>query len=70
MSHDFYRQTISIIFMILVNILALAIAVALVQKIPAANVMRSMFFIPYIMSMTIVGFIWKFNFFTGICSTL
>lgn len=55
----------TIVFMIFVNILALAIAVALVQKIKAANVMRSMFFIPYIMSMTIVGFIWKFIFSQG-----
>lgn len=55
----------TIVFMILVNVLALAIAVALVKKIPAANVMRSMFFIPYIMSMTIVGFIWKFIFSQG-----
>ena len=69
-SSDFMQSLIftgkyTIIFMILVNILALAIAVALVQKIPAANVMRSMFFIPYIMSMTIVGFIWKFIFSLG-----
>ena len=69
-SSDFMQSLIftgkyTIIFMILVNILALAIAVALVQKIPAANVMRSMFFIPYIMSMTIVGFIWKFIFSQG-----
>ena len=47
-SSDFMQSLIftgkyTIIFMILVNILALAIAVALVQKIPAANVMRSMF---------------------------
>ena len=69
-SSDFLQSLIftgkyTIVFMILVNILALAIAVALVQKIPAANVMRSMFFIPYIMSMTIVGFIWKFIFSQG-----
>ena len=69
-SSDFMQSLIftgkyTIIFLILVNILALAIAVALVQKIPAANVMRSMFFIPYIMSMTIVGFIWKFIFSQG-----
>lgn len=48
-SSDFLQSLIftgkyTIVFMILVNILALAIAVALVQKIPAANVMRSMFF--------------------------
>ena len=55
----------TILFMIFSNVLALAIAVALVQKIRLANVMRGMFFIPYIMSMTIVGFIWKFIFSQG-----
>jgi len=55
----------TILFMIFANVLALAIAVALVQKIRTANLMRGMFFIPYIMSMTIVGFIWKFIFSQG-----
>ena len=55
----------TILFMIISNVLAIAIAVALVQKIKTANIMRSMFFIPYIMSMTIVGFIWKFIFSQG-----
>lgn len=55
----------TVLFMIFSNVLAIAVAVALVQKIKAANVMRSMFFIPYIMSMTIVGFIWKFIFSQG-----
>lgn len=55
----------TILFMLLSNVLALAIAVALVQKIKAANLMRGLFFIPYIMSMTIVGFIWKFIFSQG-----
>lgn len=69
-SSDFVQSIIftgkyTIVFMIFSNVLALAIAVALVQKIRAANLMRSMFFIPYIMSMTIVGFIWKFIFSQG-----
>lgn len=55
----------TILFMVFSNVLAIVIAVALVQKIRAANVMRGMFFIPYIMSMTIVGFIWKFIFSQG-----
>lgn len=55
----------TVLFMIFSNVFALAIAVALVQKIKATNVMRGMFFIPYIMSMTIVGFIWKFIFSQG-----
>lgn len=55
----------TVLFMIFSNVLAIAIAVALVQKIKAANLMRGMFFIPYIMSMTIVGFIWQFIFSQG-----
>ncbi|MCP1110298.1 carbohydrate ABC transporter permease [Ohessyouella blattaphilus] len=55
----------TVLFMVLSNVLALALAVALVQKIRFANLMRGMFFIPYIMSMTIVGFIWKFIFSQG-----
>lgn len=55
----------TILFMILANVLALAIAAALSQKFRGVSVIRSMFFIPYIMSMTIVGFIWKFIFSQG-----
>ena len=53
------------VFVILSNIVALALAVALTKKFKLANVYRSLFFIPYIMSMTIVGFIWKFIFTKG-----
>ena len=55
----------TILFMIIANILALALAVILVKKLKTANVLRGVFFIPYIMSMTIVGFIWKFIFSQG-----
>lgn len=55
----------TIFFMILANVLALAIAVALTKKFIGVSVFRSMFFVPYIMSMTIVGFIWKFIFSQG-----
>lgn len=67
---DFFQSLVftgkyTVLFMIFSNVFALAIAVALVQKIKASNLMRGMFFIPYIMSMTIVGFIWKFIFSQG-----
>ncbi len=52
-------------FIILSNIGALALAVALTRKYRLANTLRGMFFVPYIMSMTIVGFIWKFIFSQG-----
>lgn len=53
------------VFIIFANIFALALAVALTQKFKLANLMRGVFFVPYIMSMTIVGFIWKFIFSQG-----
>lgn len=50
-------------FVVFANVIALA--VALTQKFKFVNVFRGIFFIPYIMSMTIVGFIWKFIFTQG-----
>ena len=55
----------ALFFIILSNALALALAVALTKKFRLANTLRGMFFVPYIMSMTIVGFIWKFIFSQG-----
>lgn len=52
-------------FVIFANVIALALAVALTQKFRFVNVLRGIFFVPYIMSMTIVGFIWKFIFTQG-----
>lgn len=52
-------------FVIFANAIALALAVALTQKFKLVNVFRGIFFVPYIMSMTIVGFIWKFIFTQG-----
>lgn len=53
------------LFIVFSNVFALALAVALSRKFRLANFLRGMFFIPYIMSMTIVGFIWKFIFTQG-----
>ncbi len=55
----------TLLFVVLSNVIALALANALTKKFAFANVYRSLFFIPYIMSMTIVGFIWKFIFTKG-----
>lgn len=55
----------SFFFIVFSNVLALALAMALTQKFRLANALRGMFFVPYIMSMTIVGFIWKFIFSQG-----
>lgn len=58
----------TVLFVIFSNVIALALAVALTKKFRLANLFRGMFFIPYIMSMTIVGFIWKFIFTSGFSS--
>lgn len=55
----------TLFFMVIANVIALLLAVILVKKLKTANLLRGMFFIPYIMSMTIVGFIWKFIFSQG-----
>lgn len=55
----------ALLFIVLSNVFALALAVALTQKLRSANFLRGVFFVPYIMSMTIVGFIWKFIFTQG-----
>lgn len=55
----------TVLFMTIANVFALMLAVILVKKLKTANILRGIFFIPYIMSMTIVGFIWKFIFSQG-----
>jgi raffinose/stachyose/melibiose transport system permease protein len=67
---DFFKTLLftfkyTILFMVFTNVAALALAMALVKKFAIANALRGMFFIPYIMSMTIVGFIWRFIFSSG-----
>lgn len=55
----------TILFMVFSNVLALFLAVCLTKRFKMANLLRGVFFVPYIMSMTIVGFIWKFIFTQG-----
>lgn len=54
-----------IFFVVIVNVLGLLLAVMLVKRLKTANLLRAVFFVPYIMSMIIVGFIWKFIFLQG-----
>jgi len=55
----------SLLFIVLSNGLALAIAVLLDRKLKTAPLLRAGFFIPYVLSLIIVGFIWKFIFSQG-----
>lgn len=54
-----------ICFIILINVIALLLAVILDKKLKTANILRAAFFVPYILSLVIVGFIWKFIFVQG-----
>ena len=65
MSDLWFTIRYTLFFMIGSNVVALALAVILTKKFKLANLFRGVFFIPYIMSMTIVGFIWKFIFTSG-----
>lgn len=65
MSALWFTVKYTIGFVVLANVIALALAVALTQKFRFVNLFRGIFFVPYIMSMTIVGFIWKFIFTQG-----
>lgn len=52
-------------YIILVNVLAILLALILDMKLKSTNWLRAAFFIPYILSLVIVGFIWKFIFMQG-----
>lgn len=55
----------TVVSMVALNAAALALAVVLVKDLKSRNFLRSVFFVPYILSMTIVGFIWQFIFSKG-----
>lgn len=55
----------SILYIILINVFSLLIAVILDKKLKTVNILRAIFFIPYIFSLVVVGFIWKFIFSQG-----
>ncbi len=50
----------TILFVILSNIFALLLALFLSKPYKSANVLRGIYFAPYVVSMTIIGFIWRF----------
>jgi raffinose/stachyose/melibiose transport system permease protein len=55
----------SILFILLINVLTLLLAVLLDRKLKTVKFLRAAFFIPYIFSLVVVGFIWKFIFSQG-----
>lgn len=55
----------AILYIVLINVLAILLALVLDMKLKTTNWLRAAFFIPYILSLVIVGFIWKFIFMQG-----
>ena len=56
------RVTLIYVFVFVPGIFVTSLFLALLvkQKIPLVGVFRSMFFIPYVVSLVVVGFVWKF----------
>jgi raffinose/stachyose/melibiose transport system permease protein len=54
-----------ILFVVLTNGIAIILAVILNKKLKGVKVLRAVFIIPYIFSLVVVGFIWKFIFSQG-----
>ncbi|WP_245535482.1 carbohydrate ABC transporter permease [Sphaerochaeta pleomorpha] len=50
----------SVFYVIIVNIASLAVALALQQNKTTSNLGRALYYIPYIISLTAIGLIWKF----------
>lgn len=55
----------AVLYIVLVNVLAILLAVVLDMKLKTSSWLRAAFFVPYILSLVIVGFIWKFIFMQG-----
>lgn len=58
----------AILYIIIVNVLAILLAIVLDMKLRTTSWLRAAFFVPYILSLVIVGFIWKFIFMQGFSS--
>ncbi|CAM4287287.1 carbohydrate ABC transporter permease [Paenibacillus tarimensis] len=55
----------AVLYIVLVNVLAILLALVLDMKLRTTTWLRAAFFVPYILSLVIVGFIWKFIFMQG-----
>lgn len=56
------RVTLLYVFVLVpvLFVVSLALALLVKQKIPFVGVLRSMFFMPYVISLVVVGFVWRF----------
>ncbi|MBB6733128.1 carbohydrate ABC transporter permease [Cohnella zeiphila] len=64
-SSSWFTVKYTILYIILINVLAILLALVLDSKLKSKAFLRAAFFIPYILSLVIVGFIWKFIFMQG-----
>jgi raffinose/stachyose/melibiose transport system permease protein len=64
-SASWFTVKYAVLYIILVNVLAILLAVILDMKLRSTTWLRAAFFVPYILSLVIVGFIWKFIFMQG-----
>lgn len=55
----FYTLAFAVISVILINVLAFVIALALTSKIKGSNVYRTVFFMPNLIGGIVLGYIWK-----------
>jgi len=65
MNASWFTIKYAILYIVLVNVLAILLALVLDMKMKSTTWLRAAFFIPYILSLVIVGFIWKFIFMQG-----
>ncbi|CAM3697036.1 carbohydrate ABC transporter permease [Marinicrinis lubricantis] len=65
MDASWFTIKYSVLYIIIVNVLAILLAVILSMKLRTSSWLRAAFFVPYILSLVIVGFIWKFIFMQG-----
>ncbi len=64
-SASWFTFKYAVLYIVLINVLAILLAVILDLRLKTAPLLRAAFFIPYILSLVIVGFIWKFIFMQG-----
>ena len=57
-----YTAVFAIVSLVLINVLAFAVAYALTQKIRGANLFRTVFFMPNLIGVIVLGYIWSMIF--------
>ena len=62
-THSFWFTTaFAIVTLILVNVIAFAVALALTQKIKGTNIFRTVFFMPNLIGGIVLGYVWQLIF--------